>query len=121
MLKALLLTWSVLLNLNVGEAVPATLGVPCWADICEFQMMLTLGHTLTRNTPGQPPEELELQAGGCVKVKDSPPLSPCLDIASNQVSSNIVTADGRARNVLLVNGQFPGPTIEVMEGSTVSI
>ncbi|KAJ7337089.1 hypothetical protein OS493_009941 [Desmophyllum pertusum] len=32
------------------------------------------------------------------------------------------TADGSAqRNIILVNGQFPGPTLEVMEGAEVAV
>ena len=31
----------------------------------------------------------------------------------------VITLDGFVRNVIVVNGKFPGPTIEVMEGSQV--
>jgi len=31
-----------------------------------------------------------------------------------------ITADGVQRNVILVNDQFPGPTLEVMEGAQVN-
>ena len=32
----------------------------------------------------------------------------------------VITADGHVRNVITINGQFPGPNIEVMEGAEVS-
>ena len=31
-----------------------------------------------------------------------------------------ITADGVQRNVIVVNDQFPGPTLEVMEGAQVN-
>ena len=32
---------------------------------------------------------------------------------------DLITGDGTTRPVIVVNGQLPGPTIEVMEGSQV--
>ncbi len=32
-------------------------------------------------------------------------------------SSDAITVDGHWRNIIVINGQFPGPAIEVMEGS----
>ena len=34
-------------------------------------------------------------------------------------SSDAITVDGHWRNIIVINGQFPGPDIEVMEGSKV--
>ena len=34
-------------------------------------------------------------------------------------ASDVITADGFSRNVIVINEQFPGPTIEVMEGVQV--
>ena len=34
-------------------------------------------------------------------------------------ASDAITVDGHWRNVIVINGQFPGPDIEVMEGSKV--
>ena len=110
----------VLLAVDSGQAIHATPGVPCWAAVCEFRMSLTMGHTMTRNIPGKDPEPLELQ-GGCLKPVGAAAADPCIPIPPDQASSNIVTADGRARNVLLINNQFPGPTIEVLENSEVRI
>ena len=111
------------ITLWVGRcgSVPATLGVPCWDNVCEFQMSLTLGHTLTRTHPTGHVDDLELNPGGCVNVTGGGNTSPpCIDIIANTASSRVITADGRKRSVLLVNGQFPGPSLEVMEGATVS-
>ena len=37
------------------------------------------------------------------------------------VTDNVITADGVQRPLITINGVFPGPTLEVMEGSEVSI
>ena len=34
-------------------------------------------------------------------------------------ASDVITADGFSRNVIVINEQFPGPTIDVMEGVQV--
>ncbi|KAI8514095.1 hypothetical protein Bbelb_084190 [Branchiostoma belcheri] len=44
------------------------------------------------------------------------------DVNGTRVSSDdVITADGVQRNVILVNGQFPGPAIEVMEGAQIAV
>ena len=35
-------------------------------------------------------------------------------------SDDVITADGYPRYIVTINGQFPGPTIEVTQGSTVN-
>ena len=39
----------------------------------------------------------------------------CID----DITNDVITANGVKRNVIVVNGQFPGPTLEVAEGSQV--
>ena len=34
-------------------------------------------------------------------------------------ASDVITADGFSRSVIVINEQFPGPTLEVMEGVQV--
>ena len=36
-------------------------------------------------------------------------------------ASDVITVDGFARDLIVVNDAFPGPTIEVMEGAQVSV
>ena len=33
----------------------------------------------------------------------------------------VIWGDGRKRDMIAINGQFPGPTIEVMEGAKVRL
>ena len=35
-------------------------------------------------------------------------------------ATDVITADGYVRNIITINGQFPGPTISVAEGSQVN-
>ena len=37
----------------------------------------------------------------------------------DDLTADVITADGVKRNVIVINGQFPGPTLEVAEGSQV--
>ena len=48
------------------------------------------------------------------------PLQPEIPIPDEDVQ-RVVTLDGHLRDVIHINGQFPGPTIEVMEGVQVII
>ena len=34
-------------------------------------------------------------------------------------ADDVITADGFIRDIIVINGQFPGPTLEVGEGSQV--
>ena len=36
------------------------------------------------------------------------------------VTDNVITVDGVQRPIITINGVFPGPTLEVIEGSEVS-
>ncbi len=45
---------------------------------------------------------------------------PNYDVIGSDVSpDDVITADVYGRNVITINGVFPGPNIEVMEGSQV--
>ena len=35
-------------------------------------------------------------------------------------SDHVITGDGHVRNVITINGQFPGPALQVTEGAMVS-
>ncbi len=39
----------------------------------------------------------------------------------DNITGDVLTADGVKRNVIIINGQFPGPSIEVAEGSQVDL
>ena len=41
------------------------------------------------------------------------------DMNIENVTDNLITADGVQRPIITINGVFPGPTLEVIEGSEV--
>ena len=43
-----------------------------------------------------------------------------LNMTKVQMSENAITADGTRRKLVTINGVFPGPTFEVMEGAEVT-
>ena len=38
-----------------------------------------------------------------------------------QATDNVITANGLRRKIITINGVFPGPTLEVMEGAEVNL
>lgn len=36
-------------------------------------------------------------------------------------ADDVITTDGITRNIYVINGQFPGPTLEVLEGAKVRL
>merc|ERR1719443_979031 len=38
-----------------------------------------------------------------------------------QATDNVITANGLRRKIITINGVFPGPTLEVMEGAEVEV
>ena len=43
-----------------------------------------------------------------------------LDVGTEVNPDDVITLDGNPRTILVINDQYPGPTIEVMEGLEVS-
>ena len=43
-----------------------------------------------------------------------------LNMTKVLMSENVITADGTRRKLVAINGVFPGPTFELMEGAEVS-
>ena len=43
------------------------------------------------------------------------------DVEITNVTDDVITADGVTRSIITVNEQFPGPTLEVMEGAEVRL
>ncbi|XP_078367750.1 uncharacterized protein LOC144651673 [Oculina patagonica] len=93
----------------------------CFASICEFTFVVSEGRSMTFTTEdGSKSHDVKLEENGTLK------LAPNLwytQVPNITLTPDMVhTADGTAqRNIILVNGQFPGPTLEVMEGAEVAV
>jgi Multicopper oxidase len=97
-----------LINLNEDTSAWADI---CSGPVCTYEFNVTLFRTMTYRD-----ENLHLWPvylnGTRFQVDigtDTRTLSP----------DDIIVADGFERDVIVINGQFPGPTIEVMEGVQV--
>ena len=98
---------------------------PCGADnictsaVCEYNFEITRGSTMTYSTPAatynvvMEGRDLKI-APNSYRFAEDDPL-----IGSTVSADDVHTADGFSRNMFLVNGQFPGPAIEVLYGAQV--
>ncbi|XP_019638279.1 PREDICTED: L-ascorbate oxidase-like [Branchiostoma belcheri] len=89
----------------------------CTDDVCEFTLAVRYARTMTHTARNGYVTGVDLLTNGSLKVRDflwerDGPIVPV---------EETITADGAQRNVILVNGQFPGPTLEVMEGAQVIV
>jgi len=99
----------------------STAGEVCRGPVCEFQFNVSLAQTMTTKTDDGifsvelNGTRLQVVENSLRKVVDYP------DIIGRTVNpDDVITADGFSRDVFVINDQFPGPTIEVMEGVQVS-
>ena len=96
----------------------------CRNDTCTFTLDVRWARTLTYRDTGA-------GAGGrraynvlhhqdhLMAVSDTVGLEKGDLIGQRVNASDVITVDGTIRNIITINGQFPGPAIEVMEGATV--
>jgi len=99
----------------------STAGEVCRGPVCEFQFVVSLAETMTTKIDGKV-FSVGLNGTRLQVVENSLRLAVKYpDIIGRTVNpADVITADGYSRDVIVVNGQFPGPTIEVMEGVQVS-
>jgi len=93
----------------------------CTDPVCEFEFIVRRTQTMTTTIDGQvfsvqlKETRLQVVKNSFRRVADYP------DIIGRTVDpDDVITADGYPRDVIVVNDQFPGPTLEVTEGVQVS-
>jgi len=98
----------------------STAGEVCLGPVCEFQFVVRLAETMTTKIDGKVfnvqlnGTRLQVVENSLRRAADYP------DIIGRTVNpDDVITADGYSRDVIVINDQFPGPTIEVMEGVQV--
>ena len=103
-------------------------GNVCQEKICKFHLTLRDEMSMTRKIrPGRIWKSgetflLELQNGSLVqKLGTFYQQETYQDLANAivNVTDDVITADGIRRTLITINDVFPGPTLEVMEGSEV--
>ena len=93
----------------------------CTAAVCKYNFVLrrhkTMTYTALDSNGNRIIYDVKLNGGILTTASDS-----LQDSNSGQIVSpdDVITADGYSpRYVITINDQFPGPTIEVMQGSQV--
>ncbi|KAJ7337088.1 hypothetical protein OS493_009940 [Desmophyllum pertusum] len=93
----------------------------CFDSVCEFTFVISESRSMTFTTEdGRTSYDVELEGNGTLKLAPNHWHSQVPNITLTP--EMVHTADGSAqRNIILVNGQFPGPTLEVLEGAEVAV
>ncbi|CAH1249449.1 Hypp8609 [Branchiostoma lanceolatum] len=109
LLRTLIITW-ICVSMATAEM--------CTDDVCEFTLIVRRARTMTHTGSDGKVNGVEILRNGSLQVKVHVGWAEDTDGPIVPVEETI-TADGVQRNVILVNDQFPGPTLEVMEGAQV--
>jgi len=98
----------------------STAGEVCRGPVCEFQFVVDVAETMTTKIDGK---VFNVQLNGTrLQVVESSLRQAVKypDVIGRTVNpDDVITTDGYPRDVIVINDQFPGPTIEVMEGVEV--
>ena len=89
----------------------------CKKEICDYHFDIEHHRTMTYNKGIVNTFNAKLN-GSKVILEDDAHLRPLPTI--DDITDDVITADGVRRNIITVNKMFPGPAVEVMEGSQVS-
>ena len=90
----------------------------CFEKVCEYEMVLRWERTMVYRTNDKA-FDVKMEDGqmkltsNSLRVDDE-------EIGETVDPSKVITADGFERDVITINGGFPGPTIEVVKGAQVS-
>jgi len=100
----------------------SVVGKVCQGPVCEFPFVVRRAQTMTTNIDGRV-FNVQLNGTRLQVVENSFQRSEIFpDIIGRTVNpDDVITADGYSRDVIVINDQFPGPTLEVMEGVQVKL
>jgi len=91
----------------------------CVEDICEYHFEIRRWRSMTYYTP-KGSYNVELNGTRLQITENSFRKEEKAPLAGSFVNSDdVITADGFRRELITINDQFPGPTIEVMKGAEV--
>ena len=121
--------WSAVLLIFVGFSfchLRVVLCDICTSNECSYEFTVRRVMSLTHRPPGSSQlynvilNDTVLQhAENSFNPKDK---SPHDGVVGTPVDpDDVISLDGNPRNVIVINDQFPGPTIEVMEGAQVGV
>ena len=98
----------------------------CSDTVCKYDFILRRHKTMTYTTSDSNGQnatyDVSLSGSNLVTVSNLFRLSRDQNVGLSLSSDDVITADGYSpRYVITINDQFPGPTIEVMQGAQVRI
>ncbi len=87
---------------------------------CEYHFDIRYARSMTYRIPGQAAYHVIQDAQGFRLLGNSWHVKPFDNLVDTYVNaSDVLSVDGFSRNIIIINDQFPGPNIEVMEGTQV--
>ena len=93
----------------------------CIKEVCEYKFVIQHARTMSYAV-GRKVYSVGLNGTQLQIIGNSYRPEGNNDMFGQHVQPNdVITADGVVRTVITINGQFPGPTIEVAEGAEVSV
>ena len=107
-----------------------TLGKICMETKCDYTLTIrqkrSMSYTdssgFTYNVAwNQSAERLQIIANSYHQPIPSPFPTNASMIGAFLNAEDVVTTDGTARSIYVINEQYPGPTLEVMEGAEVGV
>ncbi len=93
------------------------LGDICTSNICEYSFTIRHQETMVYRGQGKT-VNVRLNGTDLLTTANQMRLND-VTMGAKVNNSDVITADGFERLVITINGQFPGPTIEVLEGAQV--
>ena len=92
----------------------------CEMDVCRFKLIIERRRTMTHLTEDGTTWDMALNGSKFVVQYDAFNHERDSTLVGTQVAAeDVLTADGAHKYIIVVNQQFPGPTLEVMEGAQV--
>ena len=98
----------------------------CTRDVCEYDFVLRYSQSMVwfdRADADGSVHSYDVQLNGSdLVISPNSFRSQSNSMIGTVVSpEDVITADGFQRNIITINGEFPGPTLEVMAGAQVRI
>ena len=109
------------------QGVPQVVSEICYSRVCRFDLVISGQESLVyrpANFVGPGTFDVDLDGQDLRVVNNSFRPTEIWPNIIGQVVPNpldVMTLDGIKRVVITINGQFPGPTLEVVEGAQVSL
>ncbi|XP_071958372.1 uncharacterized protein [Antedon mediterranea] len=93
----------------------------CLHDVCHFHLNVRHHRTMTYTGSDGKSVPVSLEENGDMRLTTTWSYSGNATNGSVVTPDEVITGDGVVRRIIVVNGEFPGPTLEVLEGTKVAV